>query len=252
MFSESFKQIIKKIKPKLIFCNKQNKTVISDALEELCHISNIINVDNKMSMQPLFESLSNYNDYQSSIIDTVKIPTLILVTAGSTGPPKCVMLTNTIVISQLLNTIFIEKDDIISVPPIIHHLNGIATILIGIVSGATRIVSSKVDTETHLKLIDKYKITKILTSTAYLSALADSNSFKTVDLSSIKIIQTTGEALMKTLRELIENQLMNGKVIQSYGLVECGGTVTLNYPTHKEYSVGQPALQNKLKVNLTI
>lgn len=252
-----FKHIIDKTKPKLIFCHKNNKIFVKEALEELCHISNIINVDNEMSVQPLFESLSNdyvYEYYTPALIkDTEKVSALILATAGSTGLPKCVTLTHSNVVSQLLRTISVKHDDIVLVPNAIYLFSGIATTLIGIATGAMRIVTGRpFDAEIHLKLIEKFKVTKLLISPAHLSAMVDTDSFKTYDLSSIKLIQTGGEALLKTLKETVENQLFSGKVVQSYGLVEVCGTATLNYPISKEYSLGRPVLQNLFKVSLSI
>lgn len=221
-------------------------------MEQLCHISDVINLDNELSVQNLFKCINDFNLDHMTLTTNENIDmktALILMTSGTTGPPKCVKLTNSMVISQLLRAISITHDDIVLLSSSIHLFSGIATLLTSIANGAVRIVSHRsFDPEEQLKMIEKYKITKMFMSPAHLSALADCNCLKQTDMSSIRLIQTGGEALMKTLKETIESQLENGKVAQSYGLVEIGGTATLNYPLSEEYSVGRPVFENKFKV----
>uniref|UniRef100_A0A336M2D2 CSON008065 protein n=1 Tax=Culicoides sonorensis TaxID=179676 RepID=A0A336M2D2_CULSO len=251
--TQKFKEIIQKTRPKLIFCQNFNKPYIKEALEELCHISNIINLDNELSIQPLFQSISldiNTHSYTSAVIENTEItPALILTTAGSTGITKCVSLSHAMVISQMIRSIAINQDDTLILSHSIHLFSMICNLVSGVAVGAVRIISELTfNAEIYLKLIEKYRVTKLFISPTHLSSIADTRDFKSSDLSAIKLIQTGGDALMKTLKENVENQLLNGKVVQSYGLLEIGGTATINYPISKEYSVGRPVNQNQFKI----
>jgi long-chain acyl-CoA synthetase len=166
-------------------------------------------------------------------------PAVIIFTAGTTGPPKPVVLAHRSVIANLHNLLIMsgrlphQMDD--SRPPAVSlqsgplfHIGGLQSLLLALLGGNTLVfLEGRFDPEQVLDLIERERITWWGAVPTMASRVLEHPSRIGRDLESVRSVSMGGApiqpALVARLREAFPNAVKGMSTI--YGMTETGGTV---------------------------
>lgn len=165
---------------------------------------------------------------------------MVICSSGTTGLSKGISLSH----AQLLNLVLytgkpISTKSISLCFSSLYWLSGVASLIGGILSASTNIITTKpFSPELALNIIQKYKVTRIVSPPSYLGLLLQSTSIKNADLSSVQLLMCKGSAAPQHFIDGINSLLKNGIVGNRYGMTEICGGITVNV-TGKKFSVGE-------------
>ena len=157
---------------------------------------------------------------QISLSDLVALP----YSSGTTGLPKGVMLTHR---NRVCNTMQfaaamrIKENDrtLIFLP--LYHIYGTALMECAMYTGASAVLMERFEPGECLRLIEQHRITLLYVAPPVLLALLAWPDLKKYDLSSMRYIMTAAAPLApKVAQDFC--QITGAKVLQAYGLTECG------------------------------
>ncbi|CAD7089735.1 unnamed protein product [Hermetia illucens] len=249
--------IFKFTKPKLVFCDADMYQAVKDCLEILGNPAAIYTVTGKLEEQ-LATSVDQILD-QVTIEDAQKFrpsepedatnhPVMIVCSSGTTGPAKGVCVSHNSLLQSSNFRVF-ERTDILLCFSSLYWLSGVFSLLLGTILGLTRIITSQPFTpELMLRLIEKYRVTSILTPPSQLAMMLQCPDIKTRDLSSLREYLCGGSFVAPTLCDKMEEHLPNGKMIVAYGSTEMGGLCTMNVNPSKYGSVGKLVDNLQMKI----
>jgi long-chain acyl-CoA synthetase len=166
-------------------------------------------------------------------------PAVIIFTAGTTGPPKPVVLAHRSVVANLHNLLIMsgrlpgqERPDI---PPAVSlqsgplfHIGGLQSLLLALLGGNTLVfLEGRFDPEQVLDVIERERITWWGAVPTMASRVLEHPTVTGRDLASVRSVSMGGApiqpALVERLRETFPNA---GKGMSTiYGMTETGGTV---------------------------
>ena len=115
--------------------------------------------------------------------------------------------------------------------------------------GGTAIVMAKFDTRRYLELAEKYRVTHTMLVPVQYRRLMEFPDFDRYDLSSFRMKRSTSAPFSAALKSEVVRR-WPGRLIDSYGLTEGGGTCMLDataYP-HKLHTVGVPAPGHEIRL----
>jgi acyl-CoA synthetase (AMP-forming)/AMP-acid ligase II len=155
-----------------------------------------------------------------------------LYTSGTTGRPKGVMLTHDSLVHQRRDS---EEagvwwdvhsiDDVMLLALTVSHVGGLAVIVRSLYAGAHTVVVREFDPAIVLDCIQQHRITRITVVPSTLQMLLRHPRSRSVDYSSLKIIQYGASPIpLDLLREGIA--MFACGFVQVYGMTETGGSVT--------------------------
>lgn len=111
------------------------------------------------------------------------------------------------------------------------RISGLFTILMGTITGGTRIITTKEFTpEMQLRIIEDYKATIVENQSFYLLEMLKSGLLPQADLSSVKNLFVGGFKVPDSIMEEFNRYLPNGSVCNAYGLTEIGYNIAIDYP----------------------
>ena len=168
----------------------------------------------------------------------------IIYTSGTTGFPKGIMTPNTI------NVAFCSiSTELFSLAPGDRYLNvlpffgniGLWAMSMGLMTGATLIMSNRFLPADTFEIIEKEKITHAMLVPTTLIDLLSHPEFKNYDLSSFKHVTSAGSVVPSSvIREFKEKTGVD--IMNCYGLAEASGLSTWvpegDTPEHVEQTVG--------------
>jgi fatty-acyl-CoA synthase len=168
-------------------------------------------------------------------------------TSGTTGRPKGVMLTHgnaTWNVINFLSCADFRSDDVtISIAPFFRVGGTGVNVLPVLFIGGTVVVPEDVDPDRILSVIERHRVTVGFGNPDLLDALARSERWSAVDLSSIRFILTGGAPVPE---RLVRTYLDRGvTLLQGYGLSEAGPLALLldaQSALRKIGSAGRPPL----------
>lgn len=100
-----------------------------------------------------------------------------------------------------------------------------------------------------LHLIEQYRVNVILSAPSHVAMLLKSPYIKLADLSSVRLYLVAGGFLDETLRKSLQDHLLYGALIVTYGMTEMAGLISLTQPFQiPSNSVGKIIPNMKLKV----
>lgn len=144
---------------------------------------------------------------------------LIIFSSGSTGKPKAILHD----LNKLFKK-FNEKKKVLRTFSLLspEHIGGINTLFHSIYNGGEFVLLKDKSPSNVGKAISKYKIECLNVTPTFLNMLVFSDNFKELDLSSLKILNYSGEVINEATLLILKEKLKDAKICQSYGLTELG------------------------------
>jgi long-chain acyl-CoA synthetase len=180
---------------------------------------------------------------------------VIQYTAGTTGSPKGCMLTHYNITSNIFqisiaSTLERTTDDVMLAHLPLYHIYGMTSVMgASIRLGISMVIMKRFALEKFLELIQKFKVTLVLTVMPVLTLLANSpDLFKNFDLSSLRLINNGATPVVPETTKKLQ-KLMGVTIIQGYGLSEASPVTNENPLKHiKIESVGPPLPDTEQKI----
>lgn len=145
-------------------------------------------------------------------------------------------------VDSLTSVGIIDPDDIVLSFGSFHWFTSLWALSLTALYGATRVITSEpFSPELQLKLIEKYKISFLLSNPYHLVLMLKSDRIHLADLSSIMKLFVTGSKPPSGLRAKIDQCLPNTYFSGMYSITEMGSPIAVEYPVcgDKDTSVGQ-------------
>jgi fatty-acyl-CoA synthase len=151
-------------------------------------------------------------------------PCLILYTSGTTGFPKGAVLTNKMLYWNAINTTLslkINSDDVtINFAPLFHTGGWNVLLTPFVLMGAKVVLLDKFQANEVLKYAEKYKATLLFGVPTMLSMMAETEQFKSIDLSHLRSMIVGGEPMPLDLIQKWHSKKI--PIRQGFGLTEFG------------------------------
>jgi fatty-acyl-CoA synthase len=168
-------------------------------------------------------------------------------TSGTTGPPKGVMLTHANLTWNVVNFLtcadFRSDDVTVAIAPFFRVGGTGVNVLPVLFMGGTVVVPSDLSPAGILQAMERHRVTVGFANPDLLDALARSEAWPQVDLSSVRFVVTGGAPVPERLiRAWLDRGVM---LLQGYGLSEAAPLALLLDPTSaltKMGSAGRPPL----------
>lgn len=156
---------------------------------------------------------------------------MILLSSGTTGEPKGIILTNDNILSNIASIsayLNIEESDIVLHMKNMYHSSSIiAEALLSVLNGCTLVLMDKIVTSRNIiKLVEKYSITIIFTVPVLLKELLSYAKRQNEYMSSVKIINFYGAPIDSNTVEELLHHFEKINFIYSYGLTEASPRVS--------------------------
>jgi len=230
-------------KPKLILCSETVLKTVLKLKKELDFINTVILMDSPSEdncgvdcIENLLKSVTmDTESFVPQAFDYSEQGAFILLSSGTTGLPKCVLLTH-----QNLRTALVSMTDpsyggatsdhltILFVP--YFHVYGVLIQTAAIITSMKVVVMSSFKPEVFLKCIEEHKATKLFIVPPILNFLANSPLVDNYDISSIWDVICGAAPAGEILTKKALQRLSNASIRQAYGLTELCGPFTFDSP----------------------
>ena len=177
--------------------------------------------------------------------------TILMFTAGTTGVPKGVMLTQQSFTSYLLANVSPpdpdeeEERNLLSVP--LYHIAGMQAVLAAIYGGRTLIIMRQFDPVEWMELAQRERANRAMMVPTMLKQTLDHPQFHDYDLSSLEVV-TYGAAPMPL--EVIKRAIQEfpaARFINAFGQTETASTITMLPPDDHVLDGSPEEVEIKLK-----
>ena len=177
--------------------------------------------------------------------------TILMFTAGTTGHPKAVMLTQQSFTSYLLANVTPpdpdeeEEKNLLSVP--LYHIAGIQAMMAAVYGGRSLAVMRQFEPVEWMELVQKERANRAMLVPTMIKRLMDHPRFPEYDLSSLSVI-TYGAAPMplEVIRRAI-TEFPNARFINAFGQTETASTITMLPPDDHVLDGTPEEMEKKLK-----
>lgn len=182
-------------------------------------------------------------------IDGSSLISVILCSSGTTGMSKGTMLSSdqclqmTRAIPQMIGPTMLCFSSL-------YWLSGFYILMYSLANVCRRVITKrKFSPLLFVHLIEQYRVNVVLTPPSLVAMLVQSPVLKLADLSSMRLYLVGGGFLAQHLRETLQDHLLYGALIMTYGMTEMAGVVASTQPFQKPAnSVGKIAPNMKIKV----
>lgn len=148
----------------------------------------------------------------------------VLLTSGTTGTPKGARRGNTSdpsAVTGIIEQIPYRHDDVVAVTSPLFHAWGLAQMTLAAGLGATVAVTTVFDVDTTLAQIERERVTVLAVVPAILQRLLASPNLDATDLSSLRIVASSGSALpVPVVEEWLDR--VGPNLYNLYGSTEVG------------------------------
>ena len=177
-------------------------------------------------------------------------PTVIMFTAGTTGPPKGVMLGHDSFSSYVLSNVApadpeVDERNILTVP--MYHVAGLQALMAGVYGGRTLVIQRQFEPKEWMSLVESERVDRAMVVPTMLKMLMDHQDFRKHDLSSLRVI-TYGAAPMplELIRRAIE-AFPGAQFVNAFGQTETASTITMLAPQDHVLEGSPDAVERKLR-----
>ncbi|XP_072767551.1 luciferin 4-monooxygenase-like [Anoplolepis gracilipes] len=244
--------VIELTSPKIIFCNEKSANVILNAVKKNNCDPTIVVFGHHPDITSFSNILNSCNDaeianFRYIELDNIKKTVCILHSSGTTGMPKGVEISNYCLLfliegkSLNINTVSIWFSSLYWISAVIMNINAIA-------KGIKVIIYPEFDEEMTCLLIEKYKVTMTILSTSMINRFLKASYVTKYPLSFLKVIFYSGAIMKLKAQEDMKRILPHVQMLQTYGMTELGGFVTVQLPNHKNGSVGTVIQNVQIKI----
>ena len=191
-------------------------------------------------------------------LGTGKDEAVMLHSGGTTGKPKCVVLTNKNFNAVALGLLETTQDmgpgvSTLSIMPIFHGFGLACTFHAVNITGGEAIILPTVSPKSFDETILKYKPNTIGCVPSLLESIPNSKKLEDEDLSFLKCIICGGDGISDKLCEKLNNFLYDhgspAKVRAAFGMTECTAGVTMvPKDKYKMGSIGYPIPDTEVKI----
>lgn len=148
----------------------------------------------------------------------------VLLTSGTTGTPKGARRSDRSSpagATGIIELIPYRHDDVVLVTSPLFHAWGLAQLTLALGLGATVVMASRFESESTLELIERHEVTVLAVVPAILQRLLASPSLDDADLSSLRIVASSGSALpVPVVEEWLDR--VGPNLYNLYGSTEVG------------------------------
>ena len=148
----------------------------------------------------------------------------VLLTSGTTGTPKGAQRSNRVdptAATAIIDRIPYRHDDVIAITSPLFHAWGLAQMLLASALGATTTLIASFDVDATLAQIERERVTVLAVVPAILQRLLASPALDTTDLSSLRIVASSGSALpVPVVQEWLDR--VGPNLYNLYGSTEVG------------------------------
>jgi len=171
---------------------------------------------------------------------------LLQYTGGTTGAPKGAMLSHSNLSMNAQQVASInpfgnaQNEVLMGALPMFHVFANTALLNHAVATGASIAMVPRFESDSVLKIIQKYRTTGFPGVPTMFQALLDNPNLAKTDMSSLKVCISGGAPIAAPLREKFEADT-GVRVVEGYGLTESSGVVSVNpyEGTRKSGTIGQ-------------
>lgn len=129
-------------------------------------------------------------------------------------------LSHAALLDGLIN--LVNMSDVMLCSVSLAWISAINTVLRGTLFGATRIITTeRYSPELVCRLIEKYKVTVLISKPEFIMKTIECAILEKNDLSSLRFVRIGGSGLPLHLKSVISSYIPNGKIYVNYGMSEC-------------------------------
>ncbi|MBS7705025.1 class I adenylate-forming enzyme family protein [Chelatococcus asaccharovorans] len=174
----------------------------------------------------------------------------IIYSSGTTGRAKGIVHAHAMRYRQAARSLFgIDPRSTMLLATPLYSNTTLMPLLATLFHGGRVILMAKFDAEHYLDLAESERATHTMLVPVQYQRIADAASFRTRDLTSFRMKQSTGAPLSPTVKRAVV-ETWPGGFLEIYGLTEGGCTSILDvvaFP-HKAHTVGRPAAGNDIRI----
>ncbi|MEQ1877795.1 MAG: AMP-binding protein, partial [Bdellovibrionia bacterium] len=172
-------------------------------------------------------------------------PAVFLLTSGTTGKPKAVMLTQSAIFSNASQLAkrkeLTPKDRFLCSVPLFHSNGQVAALQSMLVAGSSLVMMDRFTPESLLQGVQKYKATAITGVPTLYQYLVNYHANNPVDLSTLRICSCGSAPMPVSLFEEVESKF-GAFILEGYGLTETSAGLCGNRISKRKIGTVGPAL----------
>ncbi|XP_068146726.1 uncharacterized protein [Drosophila tropicalis] len=245
---DTIRHVLSITKPSLIFCDGQEYKKIHEASlgwhPEIYTLTDPI--EGVPKIETLLDPTTTERFYQPEPLKSGGDQTVaILCSSGTTGLPKAVCISNSILIQD---SMLVNSNTVLFISSSLDWITGLWAFVFSTVFGCTRIITNKpFAPEYFVQLVQKYKINYAVVPPRHLSALINCPDAKSEALTSVSMMNYGGglvsASTLQKAQELCKQAVFNS----GYGMTEVGA-ITINLGLSNTASAGRLVPGIKIRI----